>query len=214
MSNQNDPEPKTKSGQPILLIIIAIAVLVGFIVWLLRRLGRSEPPPPKEITFPTARVTVTVSPQGDKVPFVVERPIPPDADLIGVRNENDFMPQLPPIINFDVVDETNTPIGTFDPPLKIELEYTAAQLTAARDLAAKINAARQQQSAELLDLDVPKAFNIDNPLPLVGFWNGRAWKLFTAEKHGLVYSTTDTGGKVTLYVNNWADPPIGWYPPN
>jgi len=214
MSNQNDPGPKAKAGKPVLLIIAVISALAGFIMWLLRRLGRGEPPQPKEITFPTARVTVTVSPQGDKVPFVVERPIPPDAELEGTRSENDFMPQLPPIINFDVVDETNTPIGTFNPPLKIELEYTAAQLTAARELAKRILAARQQQSTDLLDLNVPKAFNLDDPKPLVGFWNGRAWKLFTPEKHGLVYTTSDTGGKVTLYVNNWADPPIGWFPPH
>ena len=210
MSNQN--KSGSKAGKPVLLIVALISAIAGFIVWLLRRLLRGEQPQPKEVAFPAARVTVTVSPQNGVEPFVVERPIPPDEELQGTKEGNDFMPQLPPIINFEVVDETNTPITTFKPALKVVMDYTLAQAEAAKALAEKIIAAQREQAE--LPFDVPKAFNLNDPKPLVGFWNGSAWKLFTREKHSLEYSTNEYGGSVTLSVNDWTDPPIGWYPPS
>jgi hypothetical protein len=210
MSNQNDSG--SKAGKPVLLIVALISAIVGFIVWLLRRLQGGGQPRPKEVTFPTARLTVTVSPQNGVEPFVVERPIPPNEELQGTKEGNDFMPELPPIINFEVVDETNTPITNFKPPLKVVMEYTLAQAEAAKALAEKIKTAQRDQAE--LPFDVPQAFDVNDPKPLVGFWNGAAWKLFTREKHRLEYSANDYGGAVTLYVNDWVDPPIGWFPPN
>jgi hypothetical protein len=199
MSKQND---QNRTAVPTWIVLVAIAALVAALIALIVTLLRRREHPAREpvvVRFPEGHMTVTVPPQSRPV-LVIERPLPPLDQLQSDRDE--FKPKEL-LVNFEVMDAENpeTPISFFDPPLKIEVAYTQAQVEAA------------QKDAETFREYVKG--QLDQPRPLLGFWDSTHWILFMPIKHHLTYRPNEdptTGGVATVQVERWADPPTGWWP--
>ncbi len=193
---------RSRTSVPAWVVLVALAALVAALIALIVALLRRREQPAREpvvVRFPTANVTVTVPPQSRPV-MVVERYLPPLEEL--QSDQDEFKPKEL-LVNFDVVDAEypQTPISFFDPPIMMEVEYTQAQVEAAQK-----------------DVETFRSYikgQLEQPMPLLGFWDGTHWILFTPRKHQLTYRPNEdpnTGGVATVKVSRWADPPTGWWP--
>ena len=128
------------------------------------------------------RVTVVVPWQGRKVQ--VEN-LPPGTLEELWSDKDEFMADRL-VINFEVVDAANYEIiNTFDPPMQLEVAYTAE--------------------------DVAKANELENLV--LGFWNDEYWVAFTKEKHDFVLEGDSNGGIGIVKILSWGDKPIAWGDP-
>jgi hypothetical protein len=198
MSQQDVPDRGPSGGRsPAIwwVIVAAISALVALIVGLGRRIrGKS----PQVIQFRNTPLTVVVPYQGKSVK-VTERPIPPFETLKSPQDE--FTPEDPPFINFEVVDARHSDVAVteFDPPLILEIEFSELQVKAAQQAA---------QDGKLTHLEQQL------PMPLWGFWDGTHWVVFK-KKHNLEYvpnGKTGSGVISTVKLTRWADPPLGVWP--
>ena len=189
-------EPKQSTPAVLWLIFLAVlGILAVLLIWLFRRKQHTEPREPLTVEFANVGVTVTVPDQGRRV-VVVERNLPP---TIPTSDQDDFHPERM-LVNFEVLEaeRPNLPVTYFNPPLKVQVTYTQAQVEAAR------KEEQRQFKAPVTGL------------PILGFWDGTRWISFKPDKHRLVYTPNyppDTGGVATVELERWADPPLGWYPP-
>lgn len=189
---------ESKQSTPAVLWLILLAVLgilAVLLIWLFRRKQQTEPREPLTVEFANVGVTVTVPDQGRRV-VVVERDLPP---AIPTSDQDDFRPERM-LVNFEVLeaDRPNLPVTDFNPPLKIQVTYTQAQVDAARK-------SEQRQFKAPVE-----------GMPILGFWDGTRWISFKPDKHRLTYTPNyppETGGVATVELDRWADPPLGWYPP-
>jgi hypothetical protein len=136
-----------------------------------------------DIVYQNGGVIVTVWPQknGKKLK-AVEKPMPPAADMKGGDR---FSPKRL-VKNIAIVEEQSpeTYLSQFDPPIKIEVEYTPVDLP--------------EQSGKTLKL---------------AYWDGSSWVVFDETIHRFRLLPADARGRTTgeVYISQWAgDPPIGW----
>jgi len=84
------------------------------------------------------------------------------------------------------IEQPETEITRFDPPIEVRLRFDAKDLESARELG--------------------------KPLSL-GFWNGKEWIRCTREKHQFYLEpdqSPDTGGWGIVYLSHWDDPTKAW----
>lgn len=197
MSKSDDRNRDSVPGWIVVAVLVAlVAALVALIISLLRRREHSSREP-IVVRFPG--LTVTVPPQSRPV-VVVERPLPPLEQLDSPQDEFDPGRLL---VNFEVIDAENpeVPLSFFDPPIAIEAPYTLEQVERAqRD----VETFRKYTKGQ-----------VDIAMPLLGFWDGTHWILFTPGKNQVIYRPNEdpqTGGVIVAKVTRWADPPIGLWP--
>ncbi|MBI5567216.1 MAG: hypothetical protein HY870_20120 [Chloroflexi bacterium] len=186
-------------GWIVFAVLVALIASLVALILSLRRRRESPPREPVVVRFPDAKLTVTVPAQSRPV-LVAERPMPPLEELDSPNDEFDPTRLL---VNFEIIDAENPqiPLTYFDPPLVIEAEYTQEQVEAA------------QRNA-----DVFRKYTggqVEVVMPLLGFWDGTHWILFTAGKNQVIYRPNEdprTGGVLIAKVHRWADPPMGWWP--
>lgn len=146
-------------------------------------------------SYPDKGVNVTVGWQGFKVQ-VLRIPSPALAELHSPADE--FKPRRA-LVNVVVARDDNIDllVTQYDPPLEIQIAYTAEDLTLAQ------------------------AAKLDHPQ--VGFWDGQKWVLFQEKKHDLKYvavtpamserTSSEIIGYAVVNLREWADPLIGMGPP-
>jgi hypothetical protein len=139
---------------------------------------------PKKVEFDTEGVTVTIPDQKRK---------------IGVRKlglgKMESMPSVKDgfqphrlVMNFELYDEEQ-PDGylvEFEQPFELKVRYTKADLQRA-----------EREGAALA----------------LGFWDGKSWVRFTAEKHAyrlLPDADPENGGFGVVSITKWGDPPVSW----
>ena len=139
---------------------------------------------PKKVEFDTEGATVTIPDQKRK---------------IGVRKlglgKLEKMPSIKGgfqparlVLNFELFDEDqpDTYLVEFEQPFELKVRYTRADLERA-----------EHEGAALA----------------LGFWDGKSWVRFTAEKHGfhlLPDANPAKGGFGVVSISQWGDPPVGW----
>ncbi len=139
---------------------------------------------PKKVGFDTEGVTVTIPDQKRK---------------IGVRKLALGQPESMPsvkggfqparlVLNFELFDEDQPDayLVEFEQPFELRVRYTRADLERA-----------EREGAALA----------------LGFWDGKSWVRFTAEKHGfhlLPDANPAKGGFGVVSIREWGDPPVGW----
>jgi hypothetical protein len=107
----------------------------------------------------------------------------------------DTMPAVPGgfqpfrlVINLQVVDpaQPEVEVAMFDPPIEVRVRYTAG--------------------------DLEKAAAVGKDLSL-GFWDGKQWVRFTAEKHQFRLApgaSPQSGGWGVVSISRWGDPTKAW----
>ena len=168
--------------------IIIVLAIVLFI------LGGSDERTTAEIIstdFDTEKIKVTVPWQKRQVQIKKLDLVWPDGreDKAAVQTEPRALQPHRLVINFEIVERSNPDQLTlnFDPPLTLEVAYTADDWRHAEEL--------------------------KQPLTLF-FWDGKKWSPFTDGKHQLKRIPDANGqtGKFIAYVKNWDDRQIGWGP--
>jgi hypothetical protein len=198
MSKSDDQTRDTVPAWIVLVMLFALlAALIALIISLLRRRETPEREP-TVVRFPDANLTVIVPPQRRPV-LVIERPMPPGP----LESPDDEFRPGTLLVNFEVIDAENPqiPLPYFDPPITIEAAYTIEQVE------------RAQRDVETYRKYTHNETSV--AMPLLGFWDGTHWIMFTPGKNQLIYrpnADPKTGGVIVANVTRWADPPIGTWP--
>jgi hypothetical protein len=178
-----------------LVVILAVAlVLIVILVALIPRSDKQREPNnvPSDLMveeFADKQVKVFLAPQ--RFPARVLRlPYAPPEEM---RSDNDEFTPTTLLLNVVVArqDDPDQLLTTFDPPLQLELSFSAEVLRHAHEL--------------------------DLAYPEYGFWDGCKWVKFTANKHQLEYEAethpTDlVAGKARVTLTQWSDPVMGRVP--
>ncbi len=186
------------------VLIAAISGLLGFLVALFfRRRKDGNPIDQPEVVHLGTTITLPPNNQkGGRPLIVVERDLPAVIpQSTDPKNPDEFVPQRM-FVNFEIVDaQTRLPVTDFsDSPIKAQFTYSEEQVKAAQRL---VNSGSEHA----------KILAANTNMPILGFWDGTHWIKFTKDKHHLSYSSEITSGIATVVLTNWADPPLGWFPP-
>lgn len=205
MSKQRTPDSSSGGNKsPLVWVAIlgALAALVSLILkWLRRLTGNTGAREVFNSNGYVINAELTASPI--KAPINIINRGTPDLSQFNGGDRDEFKPNVP-LITLDVVsaknpDESILVFGN-DNPLTLQFEFTQAQLEAAQK-----------------DLETFKRFSLgqlENPVPIFGYWETDHWVVFKVRKHQLRYELKEgAGGVAIVRLPRWIDPPLGAWPP-
>ena len=180
----------------LLLVIVLALILVLVLVFLIpaarnKRDNGDHDDGPIVQDYSDQGIKVTLGWQGFQA-RILRIPYPPPDEMPKIKVADQPWPR---VVRLNVaVARQDTPdilVTHFDPKLVVEMTYSAE------------------------DLRIAQEYKLD--YPVFGFWDGCAWVLFTAEKHGLTYHpaaspTNEVAGYAQVSLSEWSDPAIGHGP--